>query len=75
MACFESLGNFLGAKSQLLLSSFRVFFYVRKTKRIAKFDSLEPRRCKDMEEIVASEVGPRRFGKTDTRLLEAWIAL
>ena len=53
-----------------------VFFYVRKTKRIAKFDSLESRRCKE-EEIVASEVGPRRFGKTDTRpkLLEAWIAL
>ena len=54
-----------------------MFFYVRKTKRIAKFDSLEPRRCKDMEEIVASEVGPMRFGKTETRpkLLEAWIAL
>ena len=37
-------------------------FNVRKTKRIAKFDSLEPRRCKDMKGIVAPEIGPKRFG-------------
>ena len=39
-----------------------MFFDVRKTKRIAKFDGLEPRRCEDMKGIVAPEIGPKSFG-------------
>ena len=35
---------------------------VRKTKRIAKFDGLEPRRCEDIKVIVAPEIGPKSFG-------------
>ena len=31
------------------------YFNVRKTKRIAKFGGLEPRRCEDIKEIVAPE--------------------
>ena len=34
----------------------------RKTKKIAKFDGLEPRRCDDIKGIVAPEIGPRSFG-------------
>ena len=37
-------------------------FNVRKSKRIAKFDGLEPRRYEDIEGIVAQEIGPKRFG-------------
>ena len=36
-------------------------FNVRKTKRIAKFDSLEPRRCEDVKEIVTPEISPKFF--------------
>ena len=39
-----------------------ILFNVRKTKRIAKFDGLEPRRCKDIKGIVAPEIGPKAFG-------------
>ena len=33
-----------------------------KTKSIAKFDGLEPRRCEDIKEIVASEIDPKCLG-------------
>ena len=33
-----------------------------KTKRIAKFGGLEPRRCEDIKEIVAPEINPKSFG-------------
>ena len=33
-----------------------------KTKRIANFDGLEPRRCEDIKGIVAPEIGPKGFG-------------
>ena len=39
-----------------------MFFNVGKTKRIAKFDSLEPRRCEDIKGIVAPEIGSKSFG-------------
>ena len=39
-----------------------MFFNVRKTKRIAKFGGLEPRRCEDIKGIVAPEIGPKSFG-------------
>ena len=37
-------------------------FDVRRTKRITKFDGLEPRHCEDMNGIVAPEIGPKSFG-------------
>ena len=37
-------------------------FNVRKTKRIAKFDGLESRRCKDIKGILAAEIGPKSLG-------------
>ena len=37
-------------------------FNVRKTKKIAKFDGLEPGRCEDIKGIVAPEMGPKSFG-------------
>ena len=42
--------------------SLHVFFNVGKTKRIAKFDSLESRRCEDIKGIVAPEIGSKSFG-------------
>ena len=48
-ACFE----------QLIFSH---VFNIRKTKRIAKFEGLEPRRCEDIMAIVAPEIGPKSFG-------------
>ena len=37
-------------------------FNARKTKRIAKFDGLEPRPCEDIKATVAPEIGPKSFG-------------
>ena len=37
-------------------------FNVRKTKRTAKFDGLAPRRSEDIKGIVATKIGPKRFG-------------
>ena len=48
-ACFEKL-------------IFSRAFNVRKTKGIAKFDGLEPRRCEDIKGIVAPSMSPKRFG-------------
>ena len=47
-ACFEKL-------------IFLHVFNIRKTRRIAKFEGLEPRRCKDIKAIVAPEIGPKSF--------------
>ena len=37
-------------------------FNVRKTKRTAKFDGLEPQHCGDIKAIVPHEIGPKSFG-------------
>ena len=37
-------------------------FNIRKTKRIAKFEGLEPRRCEDIKAMVAPEIVPKSFG-------------
>ena len=39
-----------------------MFLIIRKTKTIAKFEGLEPRRCEDIKGIVAPEIGPESFG-------------
>ena len=38
---------------------------MRKTKRIAKFGGLEPRRCEDIKGIVAPEIGLKSFGTSE----------
>ena len=48
-ACFEKL-IFLHA------------FNIRKIKRIAKFEGLEPRRCEDIKGIVVPDIDPKSFG-------------
>ena len=53
-ACFEKL-------------IFLHVFNIRKTKRIAKFDGSEPRRCKDIKGIVAPEIDPKSFGTFEKR--------
>ena len=35
---------------------------MRKANRIAKFDGLEPRRCKDITGIGAHEINPKKVG-------------
>ena len=35
---------------------------MRKIKRIAKFEGLEPRRCEDIKGIVVLDIGPKGFG-------------
>ena len=56
-ACFEKL-------------IFSRVFNVRKTKRLAKFDSLEPRRCEDVKGIVGPERDPKSFGTFEKQALE-----
>ena len=46
---------------------FKHVFNVRKTKGIAKFDGLEPRRYEDIKGIVAPEIGPKSFGTLEKR--------
>ena len=41
---------------------FKCVFNVRKSKRIAKFEGLEPGRCEDIKGIVANEMGPKVSG-------------
>ena len=48
-ACFEKL-------------IFLHVFNIRKTKSIAKFEGLEPRRWEDINAIAAPEIGPKSFG-------------
>ena len=52
-ACFEKL-IFLHA------------FNIRKIKRIAKFQGLEPRRCEDTKGIVVPDICPKSFGTWET---------
>ena len=57
---------------------FEHFVNIRKTKKIAKFDALEPRRCEDVKGIVAPEIGSKSFGTfekqaQDTNLILALI--
>ena len=64
----ESPENFSRPESQLsncnLLPFEKVILSLmhKKTKRISKFDGLEPRRCKDIKGIVAPEIGPKGCG-------------
>ena len=37
-------------------------FNMRKIKRIAKFEGIEPRRCEDIKGIVVRDIGPKSFG-------------
>ena len=37
-------------------------FNMRKIKRIAKFEGLEPRRCEGIKGIVVPDIGPKSFG-------------
>ena len=53
-ACFEKL-------------TFLHVFNIRKTKRIAKFDGLEPRRYEDIKGIVTPEIDPKSFGTFEKR--------
>ena len=46
-------------------------FHARKTKRISKFDGLEPRRCEDIKRIVTPEIGPKKFGTYEKQVPEA----
>ena len=48
-ACFEKL-------------IFLHVFNIRKTKRIAQFEGLEPRHCEDIKAVVAPGIGPKSFG-------------
>ena len=46
----------------------QIFFHVfniRKTKRTAKFEGLEPRHCEDIKAVVAPGIGPKSFGTFD----------
>ena len=52
-------------------------FKVRKTKRIEKFDGLEPRRCEDIKGTETHEVGPKSFGtfeKQAPRFAISWLS-
>ena len=67
--CFKSLRYGTGArKAKVNLQSacfeklfFNCAFNVRKSKRVAKFEGLEPGRCEDIKGIVAPEKGPKSF--------------
>ena len=43
----------------------KLMFFAWKTKRIAKFDGLEPRRYEDTKGIVAPEIDPKSFGTSE----------
>ena len=47
-------------------------FNIRKPKRIAKFDGIEPRRCEDIKELVALEIDPKTFGTFEKRVPGFW---
>ena len=47
-------------------------FNERKTKRIAKFDGLEPRRCEDIKGIVPPEIGPKSLGTFEKQASGLW---
>ena len=57
----ESPENFSGPKMQSACFEKLIFlhvFSIRKTKSIAKFEGLEPRRWEDIKAIAAPEIGP-----------------
>ena len=58
-ACFEKL-------------IFLHVFNIRKIKRIAKFEGLEPRRCEDTKGIVAPERDPKSFGTFEKQAPALW---
>ena len=47
-------------------------FNVRKTKRIAKFDTLEPQRYEDVKAIVELEISPKNFGTFEKQANAPW---
>ena len=51
-----------------------MFLIIRKTKTIAKFEGLEPRRCEDIKGIVAPEIGPKSFGTFEKQAPGLWDA-
>ena len=61
-ACFSNVRRTLQARKATCQTAIHFFFKhafdTRKTKRIAKFDGLEPRRCEDIKGIVAPENRP-----------------
>ena len=44
-------------------------FNIRKIKRIAKFEGLEPRRCEDIKGIVVPDIGRKSFGTFEKQAL------
>ena len=42
---------------------------MRKIKRIAKFEGLEPRSCEDIKGIVVPDIGPKSFGTFEKQAL------
>ena len=60
-ACFEKL-------------TFLHVFNIRKSKRIAKFDGLEPRRYEDIKGIVTPEIDPKSFGTFEKRAPGSFVA-
>ena len=69
-ACFSKVTVTFRARNASCETGIQLFgklafehaFNGRKTKRVAKFDGLEPRRFKDIKGIVAPEIGPKSFG-------------
>ena len=45
-----------------------MFLKFENPKGLRNFDGLEPRRCKDIKGIVASEIGPKRVETCDKQL-------
>ena len=56
-------------------------FNTRKTKKTAKFEGLEPRRCEDKKAIVAPEISPKTFGTLEKHapglcsIITDWLAI
>ena len=61
-ASFQTAIHFFRKGDLLTCFVLFFFFYVRKIKRIAKFEGLEPRHCQDIKGIMAPEIGPKSFG-------------
>ena len=64
---FSGLKSQLSNYSVLVLKSqsLKVFFNVRKTKRIARCDGSEPRCCEDIKGIVTPKMGPKKIVAND----------
>jgi len=75
----ESLENSSARKASVKLQSaysekliFLHVFNIKKTKRIEKFEGLEPWRCKGIKVIVAPEIGPKSFGTFEKQAPGQW---